>query len=259
MEWGEGRYEVIAEQLLPAAEAVVAKAAPTEGERALDLGCGTGNAALLAAERGAAVIGVDPAQRLLDVAAARAAERGLDARFVLGEAADIPVQDGSVDVAVSVFSVIFAPDAGPAAAELDRVTAPQGRVVFSAWIPEGTMFRAVQLMRGTVMEVLGEPPQPPPFAWHEESALSELFGPRGFSVTVEERELPFFSSSPEAFVQTEEENHPLVVRSRPALVEAGVADELRQGMREIYAEGNEDPSGFRVTSRYVVAELRRTD
>ena len=246
---------MIAEQLHPAAEVVVAAAAPTEGDRVLDLGCGTGNAALLAAERGASVIGVDPAQRLLDVAVAEATKRGLDARFVLGDAADIPIEDESIDVLVSVFGVIFASDAEAAAAEIDRVTAPGGRAVLSAWIPEGTMFRAVRLMRGTVMEALGEPPPPPPFAWHEESALEELFGPRGFSVSVESHDLPFLSSSPEAFVQTEEESHPLVVRARPTLLEAGVAEQLREGMREIYAEGNEDPSAFRVTSRYVVAQL----
>lgn len=249
---------MIAEQLRPAAEVVVAAAAPAEGDRVLDLGCGTGNAARLAAERGASVTGVDPAQRLLDVAAAEAADRGLDARFRIGDAAHIPMEEKSVDVLLSVFGVIFEPDTEAAAAEIDRVTAPEGRAVISAWVPEGTMFRAVRLMRGTVMEVLGESPPPPPFAWHEESSLRELFGPLGFSVVVEGHDLPFFASSPEDFVRTEEENHPLVVRSRPALVDAGVADELREGMCQIYAEGNEDRRGFRVTSRYVVAELSRS-
>src|SRR6266536_5366377 len=110
MEWGQGRYESVAEQLLPAAEVVVERAAPKEGERVVDVGCGTGNAALLAAERGAKVTGVDPAGRLLDVAAAEASERGLDADFVIGEAASIPLDDDSVDLAISVFGVIFAPD-----------------------------------------------------------------------------------------------------------------------------------------------------
>lgn len=88
MVWGAGRYERIAEQLLPAAEVVVERATPREGERVVDIGCGTGNAALLAAGRGATVTGVDPAQRLLEVGAATAAERGLNATFTLGEAAD---------------------------------------------------------------------------------------------------------------------------------------------------------------------------
>ena len=257
MEWGHGRYEVIAEQLFPAAEVVVDRAAPKEGDRVLDLGCGTGNAALLAAERGATVTGVDPAERLISVAAAEASDRGLDASFLVGDAADLPLADDSVDVVVSVFGVIFAPDAEQAAAEIDRVTAPGGRAVISAWIPEGTMFRAVRLMRETIGPLLDQPPPGRPFAWHERGALEGLFGPRGFSVTVESHDLPFFAASPEAFVRTEEENHPLAFRARQAVLEAGLADELRRGMAEIYTEGNEDPDGFRVTSRYVVAELRR--
>jgi SAM-dependent methyltransferase len=257
VEWGHGRYEVIAEQLFPAAEVVIDQAAPADGDRVLDLGCGTGNAALLAAERGAAVTGVDPAERLISVAEDEAAERGLGAKFVVGDAENIPVPDDSVDVVVSVFGVIFAPDAEAAAAEIDRVTAPGGRVVITAWIPEGTMFRAVRLMRETIGPLLDEPPPPPPFAWHEQGALEGLFGPRGFTVTVQGHDLPFSARSPEAFVRTEEENHPLAFRARPAILEAGLADALRQGMVEIYAEGNEDPSGFRVTSRYAVAELVR--
>ena len=261
MEWGEGCYEVIAEQLFPAAEVVVERAAPTGGDRMLDLGCGTGSAALLGAERGATVTGVDPAERLLSVAAAEASDRGLDARFLVGHAAELPMPDDSVDVVVSVFGVIFAPDAEAAAAEIDRVIAPGGRAVISAWIPDGTMFRAVRLMRETIGPLLNQPDQPdqptPPFSWHERGALEGLFGPRGFSVSVEGHDLPFTAPSPEEFVRTEEENHPLAVRARTAVVEAGLADQLREGMLRIYSDGNEDPGAFRVTSRYVVAKLVR--
>ena len=121
-DWSIGCYERTAAQLLPAAEAVVARAAPLAGELVVDVGCGTGNAALLAAARGARVIGVDPAARLLEVARAEAAARELEATFVAGEAAAIPLPEASADAVVSVFGVIFAPDAAAAAAELTRVS-----------------------------------------------------------------------------------------------------------------------------------------
>ncbi|MEA2266554.1 MAG: hypothetical protein QOE27_2137, partial [Solirubrobacteraceae bacterium] len=73
MDWSSGRYEQIARQLLPAARLAVDRAAPQPGDRALDLGCGTGNAALLVAESGATVTGVDPSPGLLEVARVLAA------------------------------------------------------------------------------------------------------------------------------------------------------------------------------------------
>lgn len=75
LDWSLGNYEHTAAQLLPAARVVVDRAAPAAGERVADVGCGTGNAALLAAARGARVTGVDPAPRLLEVAREQAAAR----------------------------------------------------------------------------------------------------------------------------------------------------------------------------------------
>jgi SAM-dependent methyltransferase len=112
-DWGVGHYEHTAAQLLPAARLVVETAAPAGGERVVDIGCGTGNAALLAAQRGATVTGVDPAARLLEVARARAAAERLDATFVVGDAATVPVGDSEADVVLSVFGVIFAPTRAP--------------------------------------------------------------------------------------------------------------------------------------------------
>ena len=257
MEWGAGRYERIAEQLLPAAEVVVEQASLEEGEHVVDVGCGTGNAALLAAERGAVVTGVDPAQRLLDVGAATAAERGLEIAFALGEAADMPLEEDSVDVVLSVFGVTFAPDPAAAAAEIDRVTAPTGRVLLAAWVPEGPVSQAVRLARQTMAEILDQPPASPPFPWHERESLSGLFEPHGFSVSLTEHSLAFVAPSVDEFMRIEGENHPLAIAARPVLEGARRAEEVREGMRRIYAEANEDPAAFRITSRYVVAELRR--
>jgi ubiquinone/menaquinone biosynthesis C-methylase UbiE len=257
MEWGRGRYELVAAQLLPAAEVVVDRAAPREGERVVDVGCGTGNAALLAAERGATVTGIDPAQRLLGVAAAQASERGLDTRFEVGEAASIPLPDASADVVLSVFGAIFAPDPKAAAREMARVLAPEGRMLLAAWIPSGPISQAVRLTRTTVAEILEQPAPSPPFAWHDEAVLRDLFEPYGLAVSLEEHSISFGAGSAEEFVERESENHPLAVGARPTLEGAGRAKELRQRLLGIYREANEDPSGFRVTSHYVVAEVDR--
>src|SRR5271166_5538489 len=150
MDWNVGEYEHIAAQLLPAAQAVIDHADPRGGEHLVDVGCGTGNAALIAAERGARVTGIDPAQRLLDVAGAEAAARGVDARFLCGEAARLPLADSTAEAVVSVFGVIFASDAPGAVAEMARIATPGGRIVLSAWMPGGALADVMRVRRDAV-------------------------------------------------------------------------------------------------------------
>ena len=254
-DWGLGRYEDTAARLEPAARAVVERAAPAAGEHVLDVGCGTGNAALPAAERGARVTGVDPAPRLLDVARKEAAARGLGARFTLGEAAALPLADGEADVVLSVFGAVFAPDPHAAAAEMVRVTAPGGRIVLSAWIPSGAIHEAVRAAEEAVRNALGAPAGPPPFPWHERTALAELFAPHGFEVTLDEDRLAFTAPSPEAYVD-EQEHHPLAVAGQAVLGPRRESHAVRERMLAILAAANEDPHAFRVTSRYVIATAR---
>src|SRR3954447_18780984 len=127
VDWGDGEYERTAAELEPTAREVVARAAIAPGERVLDVACGTGNAGLIAAAAGARVTGLDAAPRLVEVARQRAAAAGADAEFVVGDALDLPFEDGAFDAVVSVFGVIFAPDPARAIAEIVRVLAPGGR------------------------------------------------------------------------------------------------------------------------------------
>ena len=89
MDWSLGHYEHTATQLLPAREWRSSAAAPAAGERPLDVGCGTGNAALLAAAA-ARRHRCRPRARLLEVARRQAAADGVDATFLEGDAASLP-------------------------------------------------------------------------------------------------------------------------------------------------------------------------
>ena len=55
----------------------------------LDVGCGTGEHALMAAARGFDAVGVDDSPRAIERARAKAAERGLDVEFVVADALDL--------------------------------------------------------------------------------------------------------------------------------------------------------------------------
>lgn len=256
-----GHYERTAAQLAPISGVLVDRAGSRASERVLDLGCGTGNAALLAAARGATVTGVDPAPRLLDLARARAVDLGVDITFELGEAAALPVQSGSVDVLLSVFGVVFAADPVAAAAEIARVTAPRGRIVLSAWLPEGPVRQVVRMAREIEMAALDAPSMPAPFSWHDRDALSGLFAPHGFSVDLDPHTHVFTAASIDDYLQGELIDHPLWVASRAMLETRGRSDvqvEIVDRAREILTAGNENPDGFAVTSPYVVATAQRS-
>jgi SAM-dependent methyltransferase len=259
MDWNLGEYERVAAQLRPAAQVVIDRAAPQTDEHVVDVGCGTGNAALLAAERGARVTGVDPAQRLLDVAGAQAADRGVDAdaKFLPGEAARLPLADATAEAVVSVFGVIFAPDAPSAVAEMARITTPGGRIVLSAWVPGGPLADVMRVRRDA-MVAAGMSVSATPFAWHDRDELTSVFAPHGFSIDLTHEQLAFTAGSPQEFVDTELQVHPGWIAARALLEPCGEMQAIRDRAVEILEAGNEDPAGFLLTGPYVVATARRT-
>ncbi|WP_063758685.1 class I SAM-dependent methyltransferase [Kibdelosporangium aridum] len=257
IDWGTGSYERVAPQLLPAAHAAIAAADPRPGQRVVDVGCGTGNAALLAAQRpGVRVTGVDPARRLLELGRAKAVAEGRDVTFVSGHAGSMPLPDGCADVVLSVFAVIFAPDAAASAAELARITAPDGKIVLTAWLPEGAGVEAMRLIIGEVGRITGQTSDMP-FQWHERDQVQELFGTYGFDVTVQQHSLAFTAESPEDYWDLSYADHPLVLSIKPLLEEHGVMDDVRNRIIEVFRAANEDPAAFRLTWPYVVISAQR--
>src|SRR4029078_12981293 len=101
--WGGASYERIATALTPIHERVVQTLALEPGEQFLDLACGTGAVALLAAESGAGTVGLDISPAQLVKARTAAAEAGLDIRFDEGDAQELPYGDAAFDVVASAF------------------------------------------------------------------------------------------------------------------------------------------------------------
>ncbi|MGW2632866.1 class I SAM-dependent methyltransferase [Streptomyces chattanoogensis] len=100
---------------------------PSGRARILDLGCGTGSLALLAAEQGHRVTGVDRSPAM--IARARAKLAGRDAGFLVGDAAEPPVGEERFDV-VLVRHVLWAlPDPAAVLRHWAGLLAPGGRLV----------------------------------------------------------------------------------------------------------------------------------
>jgi SAM-dependent methyltransferase len=247
LDWGDGDYARTAAQLAPAAEVLVDAAGVAAGDRVLDVGCGTGNAALIAAARGGRVTGVDASPGLVALAAERARAEGADARFVVGVAESLPVEDAGFDVVLSSFGVIFAEDAPRAAAEMVRAARPGGVVALTSWRPEGPIRAVSGLMRDAFPA-----PSGPPARWGEPDWVGPLLIAAGADdVRIEDREIAFRADSPEAWLAEQEEYHPTWRWASRALGPDAWAP-VHEEMIAALAEGNEDPGAFLTTSRYLV-------
>lgn len=191
--WSAGAFEEVAESIHDMHLALVEALAPQPGERWLDVACGSGNLAELAAGAGADVTGIDLSPRLVGVARARAAAAGYEIVYRVGDAESLDVEDAGFEKVVSSVGMIFAPDHDAVARELTRVTRPAGRLAFSAWTPEGTI--------GEMFKVFGafQPPLPPgagvPLAWGEESYVRAKLGD-AFDLSIERRVSRFEDESP---------------------------------------------------------------
>ncbi|KAA8958232.1 class I SAM-dependent methyltransferase [Mycobacterium sp.] len=108
------------------ARLVVDLAGVSESDRAVDIGCGPGNAVRAAARRRAQVTGVDPATAMLRLARAMTRDQA-GVTWVHGSAENLPLPDGSATVAWSVASVHHWTDVAAGLAEVRRVLVTGGR------------------------------------------------------------------------------------------------------------------------------------
>jgi ubiquinone/menaquinone biosynthesis C-methylase UbiE len=113
-------------------DALLERARPAAGEVVLDLGCGTGLAALAAAPHCATVHALDASGDMLRRLAERAGAAGFEnVELILGDMRRIPLPDRSVDLVMSNYALHHLGDDGKelAIAEALRVLRPGGRLV----------------------------------------------------------------------------------------------------------------------------------
>jgi SAM-dependent methyltransferase len=136
----------------------------------LDMGCGSGLAAQLAAERGAKVTGVDAAENLLAIAQSRVPA----GQFRVADLEELPFADKTFDVVTGFNSFQYAANPDSALAQARRVAKPGAAVVIVTWgKPEG--MPAATLI-GALKTLIPPPPPgtPGPFALSDEHALRKF-------------------------------------------------------------------------------------
>ncbi len=166
--WESGDFGQVARTIEGVAGEFMAGLPLRAGMRVLDVACGTGNLAVIAARKGCTVIGVDIASNLIAQAGARAKSEGLNIRYDEGDAESLPYPDGIFDVVLSMYGVMFAPRPDHTAAELFRVTKRGGIIALANWTPEGFIGRMFSVFKAHIPPVPGIPS---PLLWGDEAIV----------------------------------------------------------------------------------------
>ena len=170
---------------------IAAFLAPIEGRRILDVGTGTGRAAIALAKRGADVTGVDASAEMLEVAQRRADEAGLPrqsageggrVRFARGDAHRLDFPDRSFDAVVCLRVLMHTPDWRASLGELCRVSS--GRVVFD--YPSLYSAAAIQAAARRAGHVVN--PSLEAYRVFAPSAIARALRDEGFAVAGEHRQ-----------------------------------------------------------------------
>jgi ubiquinone/menaquinone biosynthesis C-methylase UbiE len=182
MMWALGDYPAVAADVIPdLGEVLVDACGVQRGDTVLDVACGSGNAAIPAALRGATVTACDLTPALLEAGRRLAASRGAEVRWQEADAEALPFADSEFDVVLSCLGVMFAPHHQACADELVRVCRPGGTVGLVSWTPEGFVGQMFAAMKPY------SPPSPPgvqpPPLWGDEDHVRALLGDRVTDVT----------------------------------------------------------------------------
>jgi ubiquinone/menaquinone biosynthesis C-methylase UbiE len=165
--WMTGDYDRFSRFMEKDAERFFARLGVTPGTRLLDVGCGAGQLALIAARAGAQATGCDISTNWLESARARAAAEGLQVTFEEGDAESLPYTDAQFDVVTSLIGAMFAPRPDRVASELARVCRPGGMLAMANWTPAGF----VGQMFKTISKHIAPFGMPAPVLWGDEATV----------------------------------------------------------------------------------------
>ena len=252
--WASGDYAVIGTTLQLVGESLAEACDVRCDELVLDVAAGNGNATLAAARRGGLVTSTDYVADLLERGAERARAEHLDVTFQVADAEALPFADGSFDVVLSTFGVMFSPDQAQAASELARVCRSGGRIGLANWTPTGFI--------GELFKVLGRRLPPPagvlpPSLWGVEGHLQSLFAGRAASIAANRRIFNFRYRSPAHFIDVFRTWYGPVHKAFLALSEAD-ATALENDLTQLLGRLNRaGPTSLVVPSEYLEVVITR--
>ncbi|WP_411280504.1 class I SAM-dependent methyltransferase [Gemmatimonas sp.] len=191
--WGTGNYAVVGTTLQIVGEQLCEALDLRAGQTVLDVAAGNGNATLAAARRWCQVTSTDYVPALLDAGRARAEADGYDIAFREADAEALPFADGTFDVVLSTFGVMFTPNQAQAASELARVCRVGGKIGMANWTPNsfiGQLFKTIGRFIPPAAGVKS------PSLWGNAAHLEDLFAGKVKAIHATERQFTFRYRSP---------------------------------------------------------------
>jgi SAM-dependent methyltransferase len=185
--WMAGDYDRFSRYMEDGARIFYERLDIPAGCQLLDVACGSGQVALWAARDGVNATGVDIAPNLVARAQARARAENLNARFIEGDAEDLPFEDSSFDVVTSLVGAMFAPRPELVAQELLRVCSPGGMIAMGNWTAEGF----VGQMFKTFARFIAPSGMPAPVLWGDENVVRTRLGGGSSNLTMTRRHYLF--------------------------------------------------------------------
>lgn len=170
--WTAGDYDRFSRYMEGGAREFYERLNIAPDSQLLDVACGAGQLALMAAKDGIGATGVDIAGNLVERARVRAQAEALTVRFHEADAEALPFDDASFDVVVSLIGAMFAPRPELVAQELLRVCEPGGTIAMANWTPQGF----VGQMFKTVSKFIAPSGMPSPVLWGNEPTVRERLG-----------------------------------------------------------------------------------
>jgi ubiquinone/menaquinone biosynthesis C-methylase UbiE len=186
--WASGDFPAVATEVIPQLGPVLIAAAGIKpGDRVLDVGAGSGNASIPAAQLGAETTASDLTPELLEAGRRDADARGIALEWRVADAEELPFADDSYDAVISCLGVMFAPHHQAAADELVRVCRPSGTISVLSWTPEGFLGEMF-----ATMKPYAPPPPPgarPAMQWGSEAHVRDLLGDEVVDIEVRRENL----------------------------------------------------------------------
>ncbi|MGJ5181615.1 class I SAM-dependent methyltransferase [Bradyrhizobium oligotrophicum] len=239
--WSAGDYAIVGTTLQIVGEGLCEALDIRAGQKVLDVAAGNGNVTLAAARRWCDVVSTDYVPALLDRGRQRATADGLSVQFKEADAEALPFGDGTFDVVVSTFGVMFTPQQERAAAELARVCRSGGKIGLANWTPDGFI--------GQLFKTLGKYLPPPagaksPALWGTEARIREMFADAA-DIRCDRRHFTMRYRSPEHFVDVFKTYYGPVLKAFAAL-DGGRQAELERDMLALIGALNRAEDGTMV-------------